>query len=57
MSPGIVNEHDICVRNAKCTKIKSKLLKAAYNYIVTKLELDEDPLQCCFYFLNFMNSL
>ena len=41
----------------KCDNPTSKLLKAAYNYKVTKFKLDEDPLQCQVYFLTLMNSL
>ena len=40
----------------KCINLTSKLIKATYNNMVTKLKLDNDPLQSRVYFLNFMNS-
>ena len=41
----------------KCINLTSKLIKATYNNMVTKLKLNNDTLQSRVYFLNFMNSL
>ena len=38
-------------------KLTAKLLTTAYKSKFIKIKLDEDPVQCRFYFLSFMNSL
>ena len=40
-----------------CSKITTKLPKAAYNSKVTKFKLDEDNLQQWVYFLSIIDSL
>ena len=63
--PYIINNLDVHARSAgvkgeknpikECSKLTEKVLKAAYNSKVTKLNLDDDSLHHGYYFLTFIN--